>query len=382
MHPTGRLENHAHAPIRPERPQRPESLPDAEQGVLDPDRGERLRQRTVLLGAGLGGALALLFSLLESRKPHFDAVEQYVLPALGVVWLALALLAWRRFHRAAEWGIVATGAALLLERLHHVLHEPTSHLERLVDGYELIAWLPCVYLFTFLLFEKRAALCFSLGVLVASALIARDGMIGGLHGVGAHELYASHLFCIAFVYALARLKERYVETHRLAVVLRSFAETDFLTGVANRRALTQALERELARCERRDTSLGVILLDIDHFKDVNDRLGHEEGDRALRRIAFLMDVSRRRADLFGRWGGEEFLLVAPDLDLAGARAAAERLRGVIEDSSRDSRAPLTASFGVAEYMPGDSVASLVKRADQALRQAKQAGRNRVEACAA
>jgi diguanylate cyclase (GGDEF)-like protein len=372
VHPTGRLENHA----------RPESLPDADPVVLDPEGGELLRRRTVVVGAALGGVLALAIPLFDAWEPAFDPVARYAIPALGIALFGLAVLAWRRYHRVAEWGIVAVAGAALLARLHEVLIEPIPDPNRLVHGFELMAWLPCFYLFTFLLFEKRAALGASLFVLVASALIAGEGARSGVHGVGTPKLYASHLLCIACVYALARLKERYVETHRLAVALRSFAETDFLTGVANRRALTRALEREIARCERRDDSLGVILLDIDHFKDVNDQHGHEEGDRALRRVAFLMDVSRRRSDLFGRWGGEEFLLVAPDLDLAGARAAAERLRGIIEDSSRDSRSPLTASFGVAEYVPGDTVASLVKRADHALRAAKQAGRNRVEACAA
>jgi diguanylate cyclase (GGDEF)-like protein len=372
VHPTNRLETHA----------RPEGLADIDPHVLDSERGERLRQRLVLAGAALGGVLALAVPMFDAWDPAFDPVSRYAIPALAIALFGLAVLAWRRYHRIAEWGMVAAAAALLLARLFEILHEPTGDLERLVHGFELMAWLPCLYLFTFLLFEKRAALGVSLFVLVASALIAGGGTPGGAIGVGTPKLYASHLLCIACVYALARLKERYVETRRLAVALRSFAETDFLTGVANRRALTQALEREIARCERRDACLGVILLDVDHFKDVNDRHGHEEGDRALRRIAFLMDVSRRRADMFGRWGGEEFLLVAPDLDLAGATAAAERLRGIIEESSRDSRSPLTASFGVAEYVPGDTVAALVKRADHALRQAKQAGRNRVEACAA
>jgi diguanylate cyclase (GGDEF)-like protein len=372
VHPTRRSDDQA----------RDEGLLEADPQGFDPERGERLRQRTVLLGAALGGVLALAVPLFDAGEPAFDPVGRYAIPALGVALFGLAVLAWRRYHRIAEWWIVVAAGALLLARLHEVLREPVSDLERVLHGFELMAWLPCFYLFTFLLFEKRAALWASLTVLVASALISRDAALAGAYGVGTPKLYASHLLCIACVYALARLKERYVETHRLAVALRSFAETDFLTGVANRRALTQALEREIARCERRDASLGVILLDVDHFKDVNDRLGHEEGDRALRRVAFLMDVSRRRTDLFGRWGGEEFLLVAPDLDLAGATAAAERLRGIIEDSSRDSRSPLTASFGVAEYVPGDTVAALVKRADHALRQAKQAGRNRVEACAA
>ena len=376
--------------MRPREPSQPESAPLPASGGDDQPhdaRGEDvLRQRIVLATAALGGVLCLVFSYLESTKAGFDAVEKFGLPGVGIFFIGMALLAWRRWTSWAEWGIVIAGAAMLLERTHHVLNEPNGDLARVVNAYEMLAWFPCLYLFTFLLFEKRQALLICLTTLFASLLILGNGLVGGvstgLYRIGAHEFFASHLFCILFVYLLSRLKERYVATQREANALRTYAETDFLTGVSNRRSLTDTLEREISLCKRGSRRLVVILLDIDRFKDVNDTLGHDEGDRALRRVALVMDRNRRRSDVFGRWGGEEFLLVAPDLDLEGGRAAAERLRGIIEESSRSSRAAITASFGVSEYVPGDDVASLVRRADQALISAKTAGRNRVEALAA
>ncbi|MGH0030424.1 MAG: diguanylate cyclase [Myxococcota bacterium] len=347
---------------------------------------DQLRRGIVLLTSGLGGVLCLIFSFLESTKLNFDAVERYGLPAVGVLFLVMAVLGWRGHTRWTEWSIVICGSALLLERTRHVVNEPNPDLARVVNAYEMLAWFPCLYLFTFLLFEKKQALVFSLVMVAASALIVGGGELGGvsneLYRIDAHEFYASHLFCILFIYMLSRLKERYVATQREASALRTYAETDFLTGVANRRSLSESLEREIHRSARTGRSLAVILLDVDRFKDVNDTLGHDEGDRALRRIALVMDRNRRRSDLFGRWGGEEFLLVAPELDLEGGRAAAERLRAIIEQSSRGSRASITASFGVAEYTAGDDVASLVRRADEALIAAKTGGRNRVEAKAA
>ena len=119
----------------------------------------------------------------------------------------------------------------------------------------------------------------------------------------------------------------------------------------------------------------MILLDIDHFKHINDSFGHDEGDRALRRLAILMERRRRQSDVFGRWGGEEFLVIAPSLDLVDARAAAERLRLVLESSSSKMQSGVTASFGVSQYRLGGDVPSLIKRADEALMQAKDAGRN-------
>lgn len=364
-----------------EQESKPGEIPEASLRVLDPGEDDRLRERAVFLACLLGVVVAPAFALLEAGKPNMDAVERYALPGAGVFFLLLALLVRRGYTRWAEWGLIGAGAALLLERLHHVLHEPNPGFFRVLNGYELISWFPCFYLFTFVLFEKRKALLFSLSMLLTSAVIV-NGARGGVLGIDAHEFYASQLVCLVIVYMLSRLKERYVATQRLAVAMRTFAETDFLTGVCNRRALTQALEREISRCERKSTSLAVILLDVDRFKQVNDTLGHDEGDRVLRRIAMLMDRSRRRSDVFGRWGGEEFLLVAPDLDLEGARVAADRLRQIIEDGSKGTRAAVTASFGVSEYAAGDGVASLVMRADEALIAAKNAGRNRVEARAA
>ena len=355
-------------------------------GALDPEESDRFRQHVILLASVLGAVMAPFFALLESTKPNMDAVEQYALPGLALVFAALALLARRGFTELAGWGLVTAGAAILLERLHHVLYEPNPGLQRVVNGYELISWFPSLYIFCFVLFEKKRALLFSLALLLLSALIVRDGVtagvLGGMYAVDPHEFYASQLVCLFFVYLLSGLKERFVATQRVALALRNFAETDFLTGIANRRSLTQAFEREIARCERLGFSLAVILLDIDRFKLVNDTLGHAEGDRVLRRVSQLMDRSRRRSDLFGRWGGEEFLLVAPDLDLEGARVAAERMRGIIESGSGDSRLDVTASFGVSEFVSGDDVASLVKRADEALMRAKATGRNRVETHAA
>jgi len=185
------------------------------------------------------------------------------------------------------------------------------------------------------------------------------------------------LGCVGILYGFAYLREHLIDTHRMAVHLRAFAETDFLTGIANRRVITNHLEREIKRSSREGTPITVLLFDLDRFKRINDAHGHAEGDRVLRRVSRAVEHARRDTDFFGRWGGEEFIVVAPGLDGGHGRAAAERLRAVIEGSGARGGTPVTASFGVSEYRFGDDVSSLVKRADEALMHAKECGRNRV-----
>ena len=164
-------------------------------------------------------------------------------------------------------------------------------------------------------------------------------------------------------------------------MLESLAATDSLTGLPNRRALLATLEKELARHERMGAPLSVILLDIDHFKRVNDSFGHPGGDRVLRLVADLLARRLRRSDNAGRLGGEEFALVLPDTPLAGARFVAESMRRAFEKEIRAGNAdhgwPVTASFGVCQSRTDDTVDRILRRADAVLYAAKETGRNRV-----
>lgn len=164
--------------------------------------------------------------------------------------------------------------------------------------------------------------------------------------------------------------------------LASLSLSDELTGIANRRGLQQALEQEWRRARRHGDTLAFVLLDLDHFKRLNDTRGHSAGDACLRRIGrFLQDGLRRRGDLVARYGGEEFALVLPATSAEGAVAVCEQLRRGISDLAlAHPEAPgghVTASFGVAVASPGpdDDVAMLVAAADRALYRAKADGRN-------
>ena len=154
--------------------------------------------------------------------------------------------------------------------------------------------------------------------------------------------------------------------------------TDKLTGLFNRRKLDEAIEKELELSARYGVELALILVDIDHFKHVNDSYGHAAGDMVLAGVADVLRTCTRDTDAIGRLGGEEFVVLCRRSSRDGAIAAAENLRIAIAGHAFPGAGPLTASFGVAAYRNGDSRDSLLERADAALYSAKRNGRNRVE----
>lgn len=159
--------------------------------------------------------------------------------------------------------------------------------------------------------------------------------------------------------------------------LRNRSETDHLTGLPNRTLLDTLLTREVYRMERSGVPFCVSMLDIDHFKAINDKFGHPRGDRVLIEMARAFHGLARRSDVIGRWGGEEFLLILPDTDLANGFAACERIRQRIERRRfAGSIGNVTVSAGVAQAIPGETADALIWRVDAALYRAKNTGRNR------
>lgn len=192
-------------------------------------------------------------------------------------------------------------------------------------------------------------------------------------GFSMHDVEAASLLVGHAVVAL--------ENARLHRILERQALVDGLTGLANRRVAEETLAAELARATRFGSPLTLVMADLDSFKGVNDRYGHPAGDVVLREFAGVLQESLREIDLAARWGGEEFCLVLPGTDAAGAARLAERLRRVLEErailTAEGVPFAVTASFGVAECPPLATVDDLVAAADAALYEAKRAGRNRV-----
>jgi diguanylate cyclase (GGDEF)-like protein len=173
-----------------------------------------------------------------------------------------------------------------------------------------------------------------------------------------------------------------LENARLHGIVEHQALVDNLTGLANRRQCEEALSAELARAERFGTPLTVVFADLDGFKAVNDEHGHACGDLVLRELAAVLHETVREADVAGRWGGEEFLLLLPGTDAAGGAQLAERVREGIEGravlTSDGTPIRVTCSFGLASYPASEHAGALLSAADDALYRAKRNGKNRVE----
>jgi diguanylate cyclase (GGDEF)-like protein/hemerythrin-like metal-binding protein len=195
------------------------------------------------------------------------------------------------------------------------------------------------------------------------------------------------LLCIVIVSAFvvlqrqygteSRLTEKHREAEGRAREMARRADTDELTGILNRSGFNETFSREFSRALRYRQPLSLVLVDIDHFKNVNDHYGHPAGDKVLAATARLLESRVRESDTVARWGGEEFAVVAPMTDAAGAVRLAEKIRGLMEVTHLGPVGAVTASFGVSQMRPEDTIEAMLHRVDDALYQAKESGRNQV-----
>lgn len=207
--------------------------------------------------------------------------------------------------------------------------------------------------------------------------ISVDGPSRWLAWVAVASLAIAGLIIIMMGARLLRSRQRLAG---LNGELERLARVDPLTGLANRRDIEETLLRALSIAQRHRSSLSVLLIDIDHFKHVNDTLGHQAGDAVLRSTAQMIAQTLRTEDTVGRWGGEEFLVVLPHTDAQGAVIMANRLRAHVAKpgpGSADPRAAMTVTIGAAEWGSG-GMDDLLSRADHALYAGKAAGRNNVQ----
>jgi diguanylate cyclase (GGDEF)-like protein len=181
---------------------------------------------------------------------------------------------------------------------------------------------------------------------------------------------------------IARISDRYQLMLRdLNESLKEASVTDTLTGIGNRHMLLERLKSEVARAERLQRPFTIAIADIDRFKTINDTHGHEAGDNVLVEIAQVLKSRMREYDTCGRWGGEEFLVIMPEITAVESASIVDRLRHAIEGLNvhiGDKKVDLSASFGIAQYRVGEPISDTLNRADAALYAAKGAGRNRYE----
>jgi diguanylate cyclase (GGDEF)-like protein len=303
--------------------------------------------------------------------------ERLLVVVLGAV-LIVRLVVRRAVSRAWE---VAGFVALTLALLGHAV----LALQKGGLGAETLLssglWLYLVYVYAFYVLPVPAARLVAgatWATTLAAAVLAELGSPRPGVGIVAFVQYqAGGLVAIVLASALASWRTALGEANERAQQARRESLTDLLTGQWNRRALELAIGREVARSRRTGVPFSLILLDVDHFKALNDVHGHAAGDAVLMEVASVVRGGLRAGDELGRWGGEEFMVVAPDTRPDEALKLSERLRVRLQ-GHRWPRGSVTASFGVTAYRRGDDLEPLFERADEALYRAKQMGRNRCD----
>jgi len=198
-----------------------------------------------------------------------------------------------------------------------------------------------------------------------------------------HELFIMHFFWMFSAFAFGLLGAYILEKSDRSVflnyeLLEHLAITDKLTGLYNRTKLDEFLQNELNRSQRFGHIFGMVVLDIDHFKSINDNHGHQVGDEILVGIAEMIKTHLRSSDKAIRWGGEEFIIIYLETSHDEVMKLAEELRQKIEEHLFETVGNVTASFGITLYKKGDTTDSIVRRADKALYMAKESGRNCVK----
>lgn len=387
-----------------------------------------LGQMPALLVSVIYLAFGFYFLYLYSRGRDLHSFLWFGVTALVVGIYGLLLTEWRYLlgwsfptYKKIELGLVYLLPALSIQGVWSMLDEPVGRLLRAYQGgsvllavvlvlapgldlnvatlhawelWALFAPLSVLWLLARKLragHEEARTLVLGIGLFIATCV--HDALVD-LVRMDAPRILAWGFLAIAVTMAISlgnrftrmvsHLEEAVAErTARLTEANRRLSEAarvDPLTEVYNRRGFVAAAESEVRRVFRNSRSFSVVLTDVDHFKPVNDRLGHACGDHVLTCLAGTLLDAVRKSDLVARWGGEEFILLLPETDAEGAARLAEKIRQQIAAlviDYGDASLQLTMTFGVAEYRRGESLECCISRADEALYKGKRDGRNRV-----
>lgn len=244
-----------------------------------------------------------------------------------------------------------------------------------VDSYHTLFWLPVFPLVSIFVMGRDRGVLWTVIFVVVNVLILSYYYVveGGFPWDFTYFVSALLASGVIFISALTYENIKVDLEKRL----RLRAELDFLTNIYNRSKFFSLLEKELDRYRRYGGSFSLLMLDIDRFKEVNDRYGHLVGDEVLRRLAKLVGENIRSTDIFARYGGEEFMVIVPETDIKGAEEMAEKLRKLIAGHRFDGVENITVCIGVTQAAPGDTSDDIIARVDEGLYAAKNRGRNMV-----
>lgn len=333
-----------------------------------------------------GATIIAVVTLFEWFNDLITPWNRWLEPGLAIWLMVLASALWRwsslagvvRVAAVASFNLYLIGNTLALLFL---TPQPLDEYQFLTTVY----WLPFGYGSAFLFLTIHHALTLSLAVFLTLSLPvwATLWLKGHLYwGEGflavATMLGVAQLMYITLWTAVAMLRAGYYRAEERARLMETLAYSDPLTNLPNRRALASRIEVEIAAAHGVGGRVSAALIDIDHFKGINDTFGHRCGDEVLQKIGPLLLANLRASDTICRWGGEEFLVVCTSTCQATFMEVAERLRIAVEACEFAHKMRVTISVGVASLRSDENLADLVGRADHALYRAKSLGRNRVE----
>ena len=365
----------------PNSPRAPRSAPPPADGPASAAEARGLRWLLTV-----GAALMLLVCAIEWTGGVINPWDRVLQPVMAALLLACAaaLARWPEHTPRLRLAAVITFNAYIAATVLVLLFALPPPLN-LYQFFSTMYWLPLGYGTAFIFLRARQAAVVSGAIF--GLLFVPIGLVLARHGAGhwgpefaplAAVLAVAQVAYIVLLAAIATIRAGYHRAEAHAQLMQALATTDPLTGLPNRRALDECLQAALAAAQRHGEPVSVALIDVDHFKRINDRCGHAAGDRVLVQLGHRLAADLRASDRLGRWGGEEFLLVSGHTPLPAALELAERLRASVAGFSFAHGETVTISVGVAQVRLGDDAERVLERADAALYRAKDAGRNRVE----
>jgi diguanylate cyclase (GGDEF)-like protein len=332
------------------------------------------KQRVYLIGLVCGVVIFLLSWTV--RNPD-DAFIEIMYPIFALILAGFFPLVWRGYLplRQIEIPLLVMVGIMIFSRLLWHFHFAGPIDERLLvlagGHYWAVGGLAVA---SFAILDRRQGLLagviiIGLSLLLAASGIAADSLSGD--GVSLETiiyLLRIHLFLavlLALTYAVTTMRDELHRALTRAELMGQLATTDALTGLPNRRAAEEYLDRQVAVASRYERKFAVIIADVDNFKPINDRMGHAKGDQVLAGIARVLADSVRESDFVARWGGDEFLLVAPDTSAADAKQFIQRCREAI-NKAEIGGVQVSMTFGSAEFRPGENMDDVLARADSQL----------------
>ena len=371
--------------------------PRSSEELRMPDRtGWEATKRSIYLGAIALSVpvVPLVMWLRWDDEPLLRVTYPLLLTVLAALFLGL--LTDRISATTAERVVLSVLPVLWLVRMYAVLYlQPDLSLAAQVVHQSIGPGVVILGIVAYLALPAREGLLVAGGFVLACMAVVLPRVVTEMVRVGLSADVIGLLrvgvttgVSVALLYALATLKEQVALERARAEGNATLARTDQLTGLPNRRAIHERLQELLALSERHDRPLTLAVVDVDHFKQVNDTAGHLAGDEVLRAVVAAMSELLRDSDVIGRWGGDELIVVLPETTAHAAAASLQRVLDQVRADVRPPRAaaapagppmgqPVTLSAGVTERRVGDDQDRLLRRADHALYRAKEAGRDRV-----